>query len=333
MMELYTNERPENPYDPSWLAYWAENPHLLRGVGAGAVEPEDPPDDPVEPKDVDPKDVDPKDPVIDPKNADPEPSDWRADLPDDLRKTADRFSSKEDAIRAIEGFRKRESQVRVPGKNASDDEISAYRKAVGIPEKAEDYDFQAEGELTDEMKASQAEWSQRFHSLNIPNNVAKELAQMVNEDSEKMMAAQVEADKAFADAQDDALHQEWKGDDYEKNKTLANRAFTDIAQRAGVKLDDLTKIELKDGRFLMDRAEMSRLFAVIGREMAEGTLGPAMSDSERDTVEDQIRDVRKQIADAQSEGDSKRANKLFQKEQSLIAKMGNKPIVGAGRAA
>ena len=54
--------------------------------------------------------------------------DWRSDLPEDLRKTAERFASKADAVRAIESFRKRESQVRVPGKDATDDEKAAYRK-------------------------------------------------------------------------------------------------------------------------------------------------------------------------------------------------------------
>lgn len=259
--------------------------------------------------------------------------DWRSDLPEDLRKTADRFASKEDAVRAIENFRKRESQVRVPGKNATDEEVSVYQKAIGIPEKAEDYEFPdlPEGqELTDEVKASRAQWSERFKELNLPNETAKALSQLVNEDAVEMLKAQVESDKVFAASQEEALRSEWKGDDYDKNKTLANRAFKDIATRAGLDVEALTKIETKDGRFLMDRVEMSKLFAVIGREMAEGSLGPALSDNERDTVGDQISDVRKQIAEAQASGDSKAANLLFAKEQKLIEKMsGSKPVVGA----
>ncbi len=263
--------------------------------------------------------------------------DWRSDLPEDLRKTADRFTSKEDAVRAIVAFQKREGQVRVPGKNATEEEIASYHKAVGVPDKAELYEFpEIEGEeLTDEVKASRAEWGERFHKMNIPKDVAKSLVQMVGEDAAKMMEAEVEADKSFAKSQEDALHNEWKGEDYDKNKTLANRAFNEIAQRAGLDIEELTKIETKDGRFLMDRAEMSKLFAVIGREMSEGSLGPALSDTERDTVEDEITDVRKQISEAQSAGNTKKANRLFTKEQALIAKMnGNKNIVGAnGRAA
>jgi transcriptional regulator with XRE-family HTH domain len=265
------------------------------------------------------------------------PADWRSDLPDDLKKTAERFTSKADAVRAIESFRKRESQVRVPGKDATEDEIKAYRKAVGIPEKPDAYEFPdlpKDQEMTEELKASRETWGKRFHELGVSKATAKLLVQLVDEDGQKYLASQVAADKSFAKAQEDALRAEWKGDEYEKNKTQANRAFAEIANRSGISLEALTKIETKDGRFLMDRAEIVKMFAVIGKEMAEGTLGPAISESERETVDDQIREVRKEIQEAQNEGDSKRANRLYQSEQKLLAKMGNKPIVGsAGRSA
>jgi hypothetical protein len=264
--------------------------------------------------------------------------DWGPDLPEDLRKTAERFTSKADALRAIVALQKREGHVRVPGKNATEEEISAYRKAVGIPEKAEEYEFSdlPEGQdLNDEIKTSRQEWGKRFHELSIPKESAKALSKMVSDDQQKYLAAQVEADKAFAKAQEEALRNEWKGPEFEKNKTLANRAFAEVANRAGLKIEDLTKIETKDGRFLLDRAEIVKLFSIIGREMDEGTLGPTLTESERETLGDQIRDVRKQIADAQSDGDSRRANQLYQKEQNLIAKTkGNKPIIGSqGRIA
>jgi hypothetical protein len=263
----------------------------------------------------------------------PSADDWRSDLPDDLKETANRFASKADALRAIENMRKRESQVRVPGKNATPEEIATYQKAIGIPEKPELYEFPdlPEGmELTDQVKASRAEWSQRFHGLGIPKETAKALSKLVNEDAMRDAAAQVQADKDFATKQEQALRNEWKGDDYERNKTLANRAFSELANRTGLKLDELTKIETKDGRFLMDRADIVRMFATIGREMAEGTLGPTLTESEKDSVEEQIRGVRNQVAEAQAAGDSKRANKLYQQEQALIAKRdGSKSVVGS----
>lgn len=258
--------------------------------------------------------------------------DWRADLPEDLKKVADRFTSKADAVKAIENFRKRESQVRVPGKNATEEEVTAYRKAVGIPESSTDYEFPdlpKDQELTDEIKTSREEWGKRFHQLGVPKATAKALVQAVTEDADRHLIAQIEQDKAFAKLQEDALKTEWKGDDYEKNKILANRAFSEIANRARVNLDDLSKIETRDGRFLMDRAEIVRLFAAIGREMTEGSLGPTMTTAEIETLDDQVRELRKQIDEAQKSGDSKRANLLYQREQNMLARKGNKPLVGA----
>lgn len=263
--------------------------------------------------------------------------DWREDLPDDLKETAKRFTSKADAIRAIQDLRKRESQVRVPGKNATPEEVAAYRKAVGIPEKPEEYEFPKlkDEELTDEVKESRAAWSKRFHDLGVPKTTAKALIDSLAEESAKLQEAQVKADKSFAEAQENALRSEWKGDEYDRNKALANRAFAEVANRAGLTLDALTKIETKDGRFLMDRAEVVRMFAAIGREMAEGSIGPTLTEGEKETLDDQIRAVREQVQEAQSNGDSKRANMLYQREQALIAKrQGNKPVVGSrGRAA
>jgi DNA repair exonuclease SbcCD nuclease subunit len=259
--------------------------------------------------------------------------DWTADLPDDLKETGKRFTSKADAVRAINDFRKRESQVRVPGKNASPEEIAAYHKAIGIPEKPEEYEFpdMPEGlELSEQVKESRAEWGKRFQKLGIPKEAAKELSKLANEDALQELVAQKKADEDFVASQEAALRSEWKGEEYDRNKTLANRAFTELANRTGLKLEDLTQIETKDGRFLMDRAEIVRMFAAIGREMSEGSVGPSLTDSEKDTVDDQIRGVRQQVAEAQSVGDSKRANKLYQQEQALIAKReGSKAIVGA----
>lgn len=262
----------------------------------------------------------------------PEPKDWREGLPDELKETADRFASREDAIRAIQALRRRDSQVRVPGKDATDAEHAAYLKAVGVPEKPEDYEFPVlpEDQMTDEVRASREGWAQLFHKLHVPKDTARALMDAVGEDVAKQQQAQIQADENFAKEQEAALRAEWKGAEFEKNKTLANRAFNEIANRAGLNLEALTKIETKDGRFLVDRAEVVRMFALIGREMAEGTLGPALSEGEMETLEEEIRSLRKQQEEAKAEGDSKRANRLYQREQELLAKQqGSRPVVGA----
>src|SRR3990167_10209747 len=224
---------------------------------------------------------------------------WRDQVvDDDGKKFAERFTDIDGLVKGALDLRKQVSNAIIsPPKDAKPEQIAAYKKALGVPESPEDYPFPdlPKDELTDDIKASRKAWAEQFHQLNISKDAATSLFKTLNEEVAKVETAQVEADKAFAKSQEDQLKAEWK-DDYDKNKTMANRAFKEIAERSGVNLDDLTKIEMKDGRFLMDRADIVRLFATLGREMSEGTLGPVLTDADREGLEEQLTDLRKQIA-------------------------------------
>jgi hypothetical protein len=224
-----------------------------------------------------------------------------------------------------------------PGKEAKDEEVAAYRKALGVPESKDDYlkvfPAPAEGEtLEAEVLASRGKWAERFHAANIPAEAAKGLIAAVMEDAAAQQAAEVAADKRYAEEGDAALKVLWPGDEYKKNDTFANRAAEKIF---GEDFDAVRKIEDKAGRFVLDNPIFKKALAMIGREMGEGTLGPVVSDTERETMDGQVRDIQKQIDEAQAKGDSTRANDLYQRKMALIAKRdGNQPIVGAqGRAA
>lgn len=262
---------------------------------------------------------------------------WTDGLPDDLKEVAEKFSSKDDAVRAIVAFRKRDSQIRLPGKDATDDERTAYAKAIGVPKSVDGYEFPdiPKEELTDAITASRKAWAERFHKLQVSKETAKALTLAAQEEAIAVNAAEKEADKTFAAAQEEALREEWKGEDYEKNVTHANRALTELSERSGVKVDDLKHIQTKDGRFLLDRGDMLKVFAAVGREMAEGLLGPTLTDSQKETIGEEIIAKRVAIEKAQTEGNSKLANKLYQEVLALTAKQkGTAPIVGSeGRTA
>lgn len=343
--------RPRDPYDPRWPAYWRANPLAHKSVGADAAEDSGEvggegseagkPGDAVAEWAAGISDEGLKGVAGKYENQDaflkaagyeaPKPTGAWDGIPDDLKEIADRFTSPAEALRAVRDLRKRESQVRLPGKDATEEEKSAYLKAIGVPESPTDYEFPEEGDVTDAIKASHEAWGKRFIELGVPKDTAKQLANMLQEDVDVQLAAEVEADKEFAKSQEDALKAEWKGEQYGINMTLAGRAVTELANRAGLNVEELKKIETKDGRFLLDRADMLKLFAPVGREMAEGTLGPAISEGERETIEDQLRGLREKQTEAQGRGDSKRANQLYQREQALLAKLsGNRPVVGVG---
>jgi hypothetical protein len=268
-----------------------------------------------------------------PEPVEPQEFNWRDAITDpELKEFAERSTDLNHFVGRTKELRSRLSRsIVVPGKDASDEDVIAYQKALGIPATAEDYEFPnvPESDLTEEVKASRASWAAKFHELGISKPAALALAEARNAEEQQIAEAAVAADKAFAAKQEETLQAEWKGDDYKLNTELANRAFEDMANRAGLSVDELRHIETKDGRFLMDRADIVRMFATVGREMAEGSLGPTMTDAQLETNAEQIRALQTQIREAQDKGDSKLANSLYQKELALQEKAGNQPVVGA----
>jgi hypothetical protein len=88
---------------------------------------------------------------------------------------------------------KQEGLVKVPGEGATPEEIAAFHKGLGVPEKPEDYDFTPpEGadwntDLIDQFKPV-------FHKLGVPPKAARELAAM----HEQLVGEQVKAGQASA---------------------------------------------------------------------------------------------------------------------------------------
>ncbi len=325
-----TIERPSNDYDvDAWQAFYAANPTLVRSVGAAGDEGMDEGgDDAGSDGDAggddggkDGGDAAGKDGGKDQADDSGAEKPWYDGVSDELKKTAERFSSKDDALRAILSMRKRESQVRVPGKDATEEETASYRKAIGVPETAEKYEFPEipEAFQSEEADAERKEWAKFLHENAVPGDLAKTLIARFYEGEAAKMEAMQKADAKYAEDQNAELEKEW-GNEADKNKTLAKRGFDAMAERAGVSAEALNQIETKAGTFLMDDARLLRIFATIGREMGEAGLGGVTSDSERDALSAKIEQVEKNIQKAQSEGKDREANNFYQEKLSLIEK-------------
>jgi len=260
---------------------------------------------------------------------------WRDSIEDaDLRKVADRIASPTAAVQIIADLRKRDSQIRIPGKDASEKDVAAYHKAIGVPGKADGYEFAVpEGhELTDNDKAFQAWAGETFHAQDITAEQAKGLAAAWNEYAAGIQQAQIDTDKAYAAETEAALKKEWPGKEFDINRQFADTATKKLF---GGDIDEVRNIETKDGRFILDHPAFLRVFAQYGREMAEGRAGDVMTDGDRDGVQNEIDDLQKKIDKAKADGDNEKANRLYQKQLALDATIvGTRPVVGAeGRTA
>lgn len=240
---------------------------------------------------------------------------------ENLRKVGERFNSQDEALRAIANFQKREGQVRVPGKDAGEDEVAAFHKAIGVPDEADAYEFPElpEEQMTDDVKAFRSEWAKTFHELKVPADQAKALAAKFHEQQVAAQEALVAADKQYADEQVAGLKKEWGGD-YERNAEMANRALAHVANEAGVDVNDLKTIEMKDGRFLLDNAAILKLFAKVGSNMREGDLGTSLDSAGRDSLDQQIKEAHEKSDAAMAKNDHKEADRWYAIEQELIAK-------------
>jgi hypothetical protein len=245
---------------------------------------------------------------------------WRDTITDpDLRKVAERFNSPTDAVKSIADLRKRESIPRVPGKDATEEEVSAYRKAIGVPDTPDEYKFEMpEGvEATDRDKAIQSMFAKAFHENGITGQAATNLQKALNEFAVQEMESTINADKNYVKQTEDALRQEW-GDDYERNVSLGTRAAKEMF---GADFEAAKHIEMKDGRFLLDHPVLIKAIAGIGAEMNEGRIGPSMSESQRDTLQGRIDDLQSQKFAARDKGDNRLAQKLDAEQAALYEKL------------
>lgn len=261
--------------------------------------------------------------------------DWRAGIQDEkLRDHAGRFTSVLDLVGKHYELRKELSTAIKPlGKDPTEEQVAAYRKATGIPDTVEGYKFSVpEGhEITDDDKAFQTAAAQVFHKHNISAEQAEGLGAWWNEMVANSLQAQIDGDKAYADETMAILKKEWPGAEFDRNKAIANQAAAKIF---GDDIDEIRAIETKDGRFILDHPAFIKMMAQYGREMQEGTLGTILSDGERSGVDAEIREFEQKIEKAQAQGDRTLANDLYRQQQALYAKAyGAGPVVGAeGRA-
>lgn len=253
---------------------------------------------------------------------------WRDSITDeDHRSVADRFNSPADAIKSIVDLRKQIStSIRLPGENASDEDVAKFNKAIGVPDSPEGYEFtMPEGrEPTDADKAFQGKMAEIFHKSGVSATAAKNLIDGYNEMTVAAEEAQATADKQFVEETEAALQTKW-GKDFERNKNLSSRAAKYLF---GDNFEDAAQIETKDGKFILDHPVIMEALAKAGVEMAEDGF-MKMDPEAAGSVQEEINNLNKELHEAHMAGDSKKAGELNDKVQKLYAKLhGTKPAVG-----
>lgn len=258
--------------------------------------------------------------------------DWREGISDEkARKFADQFNSPSEMAAAALGYRQKVSAaIVVPGKDATDEDKAAYRKATGVPETPEGYKITVPEDLPDHIKPEDVGDLGGFLGIAHEAGLSAKQVDAATDwyfNTLKAQEAKTEAGiKKETDKMVGAIKAEW-GDEYTKNTEIAVRAAEEYG---GKGFNDLLTNVVVDGVRLGDHPEFLRTFATIGRNMAEADPGRAgMSDGDRQSMTDEHRQLISEQNQALESNDRAKVASLESKINALSEKLGGRrQIVG-----
>lgn len=145
-----------------------------------------------------------------------------------------------------------------PGEQAAPEEIDAYHKALGIPEKATEYEFPKPDGVEHDPKM--VDWAQKlFHAAKLTKESAAVISQGWDTFIDNLVEEQEAADaKVLKDTQE-KLNVKW-GVDYKTNIELSTRAFK-----------ALTKADSELAEYTVDPI-LIEAFYEMGKIMGEDTI-------------------------------------------------------------
>jgi len=252
---------------------------------------------------------------------------WRETLPEDLRGRMEKFSSPTDVAKAYAELEARQSEaITLPGADASEGQVAAFRKKLGIPETAEAYveavpapEIPDGGPVSAEQaQGTVAKFAGIAHEHNIPPAAFKALSEAYFADLSAAHAEAIEGVTKAGEAAAAALDREW-GRDAEANNSFSKRPIAQFDPDGEFRefLNDKTV----DGMQIGNHPAFRKFFARLGRSMSERTAVLEPTEQEVADVNKQAADLRQQVREALNAGDNALARKLDEQERALYAKM------------
>ncbi len=163
---------------------------------------------------------------------------WLAQLPAQLKdnetfagfKTIGDLGSK---YLELEG--KTKGYIKPLGKNATPEEVSEYRKAVGVPEKSSDYKIERLEKMPDGMvydEVLESKFKEIAHKNNYTQQQVTELSKMHTEYMVNLHNEMVKDIKANEEKAVNTLKDIWKGDSFKENTEKSIRAFNTFLENS-----------------------------------------------------------------------------------------------------
>lgn len=242
-------------------------------------------------------------------SGDTPPSDVKPDWPDDwrdkmaggdekLRKRLDRFQSPVDIQKSWAAAEQKissgEFKAPLPD-DATEDQVAAFRKENGIPDKPEAYldnlpDGLVIGEADKDLVGS---FLERAHGKNADPGVVADMIDWYYGQQEGLIAQGAEADKERARAGEDALRAEW-GSEYRGNlNAMENFLAQAPADDEGNTMRDLLLSgRLSDGTMVKDSPLAVKWLTSLANDAnPAGFIAPGSGLSQADSVDAEIKEI------------------------------------------
>lgn len=200
------------------------------------------------------------------------PDDWRqriAGTDEKLLKRLERFVEPADVVKSWRELEAQRDSGKLrparPGADAKPEDIAAWRKENGIPEKPEDYKLELPSGLVpgEEDKPLLASFLADALEAELTSAQASRVADWYYKTLDASHKAREEQDSAVRRQTEDVLRQDWGGD-YRPNTNIANQT---LAETYGTFAEQLVAARLPDGTLLGDHPEFIRGNAKLGREL------------------------------------------------------------------
>jgi hypothetical protein len=226
---------------------------------------------------------------------------------------------------ALVGMNKELSQrIKLPGKDASDDDVAAYRKAIGVPENPDGYAFNKPDHMTAEefgaVMPGMKNYADSAHSAGLSQDQLNSNVQWYWQMKANETEALNKRDTDHREATLAELRKEW-GKDFERNSLFADE----------VTPDSFKGMELRDGTLLGNHPEFVKLMADAGRLQSNGTTMLGLAGTAAGvTTQEQYDTLTSEIHAATDKGDMSLAQRLDDKRSVLSQQLhGEQGIIGA----
>lgn len=201
------------------------------------------------------------------------PSDWRKLIAGEDKEVLTQLERLADPKAMFEKVRHLERKLnekaqppKRPGKDAPVEDVAAYRKALGIPDKVEDYkvtlpDGLELGAVDQEMFGG---FTKLMHENHVPPDVASIATKWYFDQNERLQNALTENDDTFKDTSIKSLR-ETMGDDFKRNMTAIGLLFEHEGDAD--LFDTLMGGRTADGNKIGDDPDVLRFLAKVGRTL------------------------------------------------------------------